>query len=84
MYEPVVLQFDTYSQAQMIFLSFTLIGSLFAAVRIKSLVGVGAWTFSAIALIGNMEFGVGLVYYWFMLILTAMALTIGMFAKISR
>lgn len=74
----VIMQFGTFSQAQMFFLSFITLTTLYAGIRIKSLVAVASWTFLAIALVGVMEFNLDMIYFWFMLMVTAVAISIGL------
>lgn len=76
--------FDTFSQAQMIFLSLMMFTTLFAAIRLISLVGVVSWVFAAISLVGVMAFELEMIYFWFMLILTFIALAVGSYAKAMK
>lgn len=74
--------FDTFSQAQMIFLSLMMFTTLFAAIRLISLVAVATWVFAAISLVGVMAFELDIIYFWFMLILVFISLAVGSSVKV--
>lgn len=74
----IIAQFGSFSQAQMIFLSFITLTTLYAGIKIQSLVAVISWSFLAIALVGVMEFNLDMIYFWFMLMVTAVAISIGL------
>lgn len=74
--------FDTFSQAQMIFLSLIMFSTLFGAIRLMSLVGIATWVFAAISLVGVMAFDLDMIYFWFMLILAFISLAVGSSVKV--
>lgn len=73
-----ILQFGTFSQGQFMFLAFFTLTLLYAGIRMVSLVAIVAWAFTAIALIGVMEFNLEMIYYWFTSVLTVVAICISM------
>lgn len=74
----MIMQFGSFSQGQFMFLGFFLLTLLYAGIRMVSLVAIVSWSFTAISLIGVMEYSLDMIYFWFTAMITVIAISIAM------
>lgn len=70
--------FETLTQAQAIFISSIILAVLFAGIQLRSLVVLSAWSFMGFALVGVMAFGMPIIYFWYMVVISALSVAISM------
>lgn len=70
--------FAEFTTPQMIFISAIAIGLLYASIRLYSAISMLSWGFSMITLVGVMEYGLEIEYFWISLIFVVFALMISM------
>lgn len=72
----VILQFGTFTQAQMIFIGLLMFSLIYAGISLRAPVAIVSWMFNMIAIIGVMAFNLDMIYFWFMTILTVISIAI--------
>jgi hypothetical protein len=75
--------FETLTTAESIFFSIIVATTLYGSIKLKSLIGITAWTFNIITLIGVLQFELEMIYFWFTLIIVAISLVVASTVKAS-
>lgn len=73
----MILQaFTEFSQSQMIFISFLLITLVYASIQLRSVISMVSTTLTVITLVSVMQFGLSIIYFWYMVIITFIAISV--------
>jgi hypothetical protein len=73
----MILQaFTEFSQSQMIFISFLLVTLVYASIQLRSVISMVSTTLTVITLVTVMQFGLSIIYFWYMVIITFIAISV--------
>lgn len=75
--------FGDFTQAQMLFFSIITLTLVYASISLRSVVSMVTTTLTIVVLVGVMQFDLALEYFWYMLIINFVALSVSVIVSVQ-